>query len=52
MNEKSGKTGTAEELEKVVIVFDMKGLSMSPDMFGINYCKDMFGVDGSYYPER
>ena len=52
INNKTGKVNTAEEIEKVVIVFDLKDLGMSPDLFGINYCRDMFGVDGNYYPER
>jgi hypothetical protein len=52
INKKTGRAKTAEEIEKVVIVFDLKELGMSPDMFGINYVKDMFGCDGNYYPER
>ena len=52
INNKTGRAHTAEEVEKVVVVFDLQGLGMSPDMFGINYVKDMFGCDGNYYPER
>ena len=52
INNKKGYVNTADEIEKVVIVFDMIELGMSPDMFGINYVKDMFGCDGKYYPER
>lgn len=52
INKKTGKANTPDEVEKIVIVFDMSELGMAPDMFGINYVKDMFGVDGSYYPER
>lgn len=51
INNKLGKSG-AEEIEKVVVVFDLKELGVSPDMFGINYVKDMFRCDGDYYPER
>lgn len=52
INNKLSKTNTSEEIEKAVIVFDLKGLGMSPDLFGINYVKDMFTCDGNYYPER
>lgn len=51
-NKKLGKSNTANEIEKTIIVFDMLELGMSPDLFGINYVKDMFGCDGNYYPER
>lgn len=52
INKRLGKTDTDDEIEKMIIVFDLSELGMSPDMFGINYVKDMFTVDGNYYPER
>jgi len=52
INKKLGKSNTDSELEKFVVVFDLKNLAFSPDMFGINYVRDMFTCDGKYYPER
>lgn len=40
------------EIEKSILVLDLKGLPISPSFFGIQYVQKMFQIDEKYYPER
>lgn len=46
------KSGGDPGLLKSIIVFDLKGMSLSPNIFGITYAQRMFQMDEKYYPER
>ncbi|CAE7682630.1 SEC14 [Symbiodinium microadriaticum] len=43
---------TGRNIEKSTIVFDLKGVSMTPDFFGIEYMRKMLEIDQNFYPER
>jgi hypothetical protein len=47
---KSQQLGT--EIDKSIVVLNLKGLPMSPSFFGIQYVQKMFQIDEKYYPER
>jgi hypothetical protein len=40
------------QIEKSVLVLDLKHLPISPSFFGIQYVQKMFQIDEKYYPER
>lgn len=41
-----------KDISKLVVVFDLYGLSSFPDLFAIDYVRRVLALDQAYYPER
>lgn len=41
-----------KEISKLVVVFDLEGLSSFPDLFALDYTRRVLLLDQAYYPER
>mmetsp|Transcript_39691 Transcript_39691/g.40453 ORF Transcript_39691/g.40453 Transcript_39691/m.40453 type:complete len:337 (-) Transcript_39691:320-1330(-) len=40
------------EIDKLVVVYDLKDISMRPDVFGFRAFSQFMSIDQNYYPER
>lgn len=41
-----------KDISKLIVVFDLYGLSSFPDLFAIDYVRRVLALDQAYYPER
>jgi hypothetical protein len=42
----------SKEITKLIVVFDLEGLSSFPDLFALDYVRRVLALDQAYYPER